>query len=201
MQKEDRSLTEKGVTRLSAIRAICGTLIIVVAMVYTLAVVLGTLDEHQRIDLVTLGVIGFATVTSFLIMNPQRLDRLKSIEVSSFKLEMLEQVRGRQAEQESKLADLASILPLLLPKEERTHLLNLADGKVKEYKGGHNVRTELRALRSAGLVKSKDGTHISDLQDGRGKDISDILELTTLGKWWVQKIKETQGQSALGTSM
>ena len=57
-----------------------------------------------------------------------------------------------QQQQSAQLKDIELILPILLPKKERKHLTNLAEGKTAGYKGNHEMRSELRRLRSLKLI-------------------------------------------------
>lgn len=173
-----------------------GIVIIALAFTYTCAVITGYVPEGSRIDMVTLAVIAFSVICSFLLITPRAFDRIKMFEMRGFKLEMLEKVKEKQAEQESRLEDIALVLPLLLPKAERRHLVNLADGKTTEYDGSHSARSELRSLRSAGLIKSLPSKHIAQLENSKKIDIAMLVELTTLGKRWVKRIREIEQAEA-----
>jgi Predicted nucleotide-binding protein containing TIR-like domain len=85
--------------------------------------------------------------------------------------------------------DLGILLPVLIPEPERTHLLNIADGKTKGHKGGGSLRSELRHLRSIGLIRKHPDRHIAELKSGGVYDLADILELTDLGRQWVAKLR------------
>jgi hypothetical protein len=167
-------------------------LIIGAMAAYVWALMTGNLPETRKLDLTTLAVIAFSIFLSFVLISPGFFQRLKIFEMSGFKLEMLEKVREKQMEQENKLDDIGLILPLLLSKAKQQHLLNIADGKTANYKGSHDGRSELRNLRSAGLLKSKPGTHISQLKDGTEYDVSKLLELTPLGTRWVSRIRANE---------
>jgi hypothetical protein len=171
-----------------------GAVLVIVAMViaYTVAVVVGLITPEHRIDAVTLAVIALAVICIFLLMNPGIFERLKVFEMSGFKLEMLERVKEKQAEQENKLEDISLILPLLLPKVERKHLLNLANGKTKEYKGSAPLRAELRRLRTATLIKSHPASHIGQIEDGSKVDLTKHVGLTPLGERWVRRIRQIE---------
>jgi hypothetical protein len=84
------------------------------------------------------------------------------------------------------------MLPLLLPQAERQHLLNLANGRTTEYKGDHSVRSELRRLRSLGLIRMHRDRQVAQMQDGLGFDLVDYVELTELGKRWARKLQEIE---------
>jgi hypothetical protein len=144
-------------------------------------------DVLKRLDTTTLL---YLIVAGALLL----LRQIKTLSFGDVKLEMLEKVKERQAVQEEKLDDLALILPLLLPDKERKHLINLAEGKTKDYKGNKNLRDELRRLRSIGLISMKKG-HIAQMIDGFSYDLADYVELTPLGRRWTKRIREIEDRS------
>jgi CAP12/Pycsar effector protein, TIR domain len=86
-------------------------------------------------------------------------------------------------------ADLGLLLTVLIPEPERQHLFNIADGQTKGYKGGGSLRSELRHLRSIGLIRKHTDRHIGELKSEGVYDVADILELTDLGRQWVAKLR------------
>jgi len=91
----------------------------------------------------------------------------------------------------SNMQDLGLLLLVLVPEAEQKHLFNLADSKTKGYKGGESVRTELRHLRSIGLIRKHADRHIGDLKSAGVYDLAEFLELTDLGRQWVAKLRGT----------
>jgi CAP12/Pycsar effector protein, TIR domain len=85
--------------------------------------------------------------------------------------------------------DLGLLLPVLIPEPEQKHLLSIADGKTKGYKGGGSLRSELRHLRSIGLIRKYADRHIAELKSDGVYDLADIIELTELGRQWVAKLR------------
>jgi CAP12/Pycsar effector protein, TIR domain len=85
--------------------------------------------------------------------------------------------------------DLELLLPVLIPEPEQKHLFNIADGKTKHYKGGGTLRSELRHLRSIGLIRKHAGRYIAELKSKGVYDLADILELTDLGRKWAAKLR------------
>jgi predicted nucleotide-binding protein len=65
-----------------------------------------------------------------------------------------------------------SYLESLLDAEQK-HLLNIAGGKTKGYRGGSRVRSELRHLRSIGLIRKHADRHIAELKSDSVHDLSD----------------------------
>ncbi len=144
-------------------------------------------DVLKRIDNTTLL---YLVVAGALLL----LRKIKTLSFGDVKLEMLEKVKERQVRQEEKLDDLDLILPLLLPDKERKHLINLDEGRTKDYEGNKNVRHELRRLRSIGLISMKKG-YIADIKDGMKFNLANHVELTPLGRRWTKRIGEIEDRS------
>jgi len=85
--------------------------------------------------------------------------------------------------------DMGLMLSVLIPEPEQKHLLNIANGKTKGYKGRGSLRSELRHLRSIGLIRKRADRNIGELKSEGVYDLADILELTDLGRQWVAKLK------------
>jgi Predicted nucleotide-binding protein containing TIR -like domain len=85
--------------------------------------------------------------------------------------------------------DLWLLLPVLIPEPEQKHLLNIADGKTKGYKGRGTLRSELRHLRSMGLIKNHTDRSIGELKSEGVYDLADIIELTDLGRQWAATLR------------
>ena len=85
--------------------------------------------------------------------------------------------------------DMGLMLSVLIPEPEQKHLLNIASGKTKGYKGRGSLRSELRHLRSIGLIRKRADRHLGELKSEGVYDLADILELTDLGRQWVAKLK------------
>lgn len=168
-------------------------MIMLIVASYILLIVTGYIPSQHRIDGPALAFIALAVFCVFLLMNPVVFERLKVFEVSGFKLEMLEMVKEKQIEHESKLDDISLILPLLLPQKEQRHLLNLAAQRTTRYIGNHSLRSELRRLRSVGLIESRPDLHISNIEDGKHIDLAKYVALKPLGELWVGRIREVVG--------
>jgi hypothetical protein len=176
----------------SALRIIFACGLGLLAMGYGAAIVSGRLSEGRRLDVTSLALLAAAAIGIALTVNPGQLDRLKVLQMSGFKIEMLEQVRERQSEQALQLKDMALMLPLLLPAAERKHLLNLAAGRTSNYSGGHSLRSELRRLRSFDLLRMRPDRHVGMMKDGLNFDLKDFVELTAIGRRWAARISEIE---------
>ncbi|MCA1671744.1 MAG: hypothetical protein LC799_05920 [Actinobacteria bacterium] len=179
-----------GATRV--LRALAAIAVFLLVAAYTTALVSGAIGEEDRIDAVALALMGLAALCMVVLLQPDALRRLRLFEMGGFKLEMLEQVKERQDEHAHQLEDIALILPILLPETERRHLLNLSEGNTQGYRGGDAARTELRRLRSIGLIRMRPDHNVSDMRSDRTFDLSDYVELTELGERWVGRIRQIE---------
>jgi len=177
---------------LSRFRLLVAIFLAVIALGYAVGIVLGYVPESRRIDGATLALIAVVLLAILVALRPDLADRFKGFEMSGFKVEMLEKVRERQAEQAIQLRDLSDMLPLLLPSAERKHLLNLALNRTSNYRGSHTLRSELRRLRSFELLKMRSDKHVGFMKDGMIFDLKDYVELTDLGKRWSKRITEIE---------
>jgi hypothetical protein len=121
------------------------------------------------------------------------LRHIKTFSMGQLKFELIEKLRERQDKQEERLADIALILPLLLPDREVKHVRNLWSHTTAGYKGSHALRTELRRLRSIGLLTMKDNRTVAEMKDGADFDLANYVGLTELGRRWAIRIQEIAG--------
>lgn len=167
-------------------------------IVYTLGVVSGWIVH--RIDTAHIALIVLAVAAIVLLLRPDALDRLKRAKAGAFEFELLERsvekLGQQQARQADELEDIALIMPLLIPKADRAHLINLATGTTQGYRGNGALRAELRRLRSVGLIRSREGRYVAHLKDDLEFDLADHVELTGFGRRWAQRIKEIEAAEA-----
>jgi hypothetical protein len=104
----------------------------------------------------------------------------------------LDEVKRTQEWQQDHLRVMQMVLPLLLPKEEQQHLINLGLGKTLDYQGNKSVRSELRRLRSMGLLEKHPFHNIGDIRDNLTVNLSDYVYLTQNGKEWVKIIQQNE---------
>lgn len=143
----------------------------------------GSADFHLPTDL-----LGISTAT---FQPPSRSDRLQAA-LGPACHDIRAAVRKHTALRNPtipNIEDMELMLSVLIPEPEQKHLLNIADGKTKGYKGGGSLRSELRHLRSIGLIRKRADRNIGELRSEGVYDLTDILELTDLGRQWVAKLK------------
>jgi Predicted nucleotide-binding protein containing TIR-like domain len=140
-------------------------------------------DFHLPSDL-----LGVSTATFQPPSRPDRLQAALGPACHDIRLAIRKHTVLRNPES-PKASDLGLLLPALIPDHERQHLFNLADGNTKGYRGGNSLRSELRHLRSIGLIRKHGDQHIGDLKSDGVYDLAEILELTDLGRQWVAKLR------------
>lgn len=167
--------------------------IVVLIAIYAESIVSGNLRKERQIDGPGLAVIVVGAVFVVMVLEPRFLERLSRLELAGFKLELLKRVQEKQSQQEIQLNDMQLLLPLLLPAAERRHLRNLIEKKTSNYKGNHNVRSELRHMRTLDLIEMCGDHHVGELKDDMPFDLGKYVKLKEFGQMWaerIQKIKE-----------
>jgi len=173
----------------SGLNRIAAAILAFLAIAYVAGVVTGRVTDQRKIDAVTLTVVVLAALAAAVLWNPQAFSRLTLFEMGSFKLQLAD-VRKQQAEQADQLQSIRLLLPLLLTVREQKHLMNISNGTTEGYQGNNDVRTELRRLRSLGLIRMRDDKQVGKMADSLKFDLSDFVTLTNLGSEWVERIQE-----------
>jgi Predicted nucleotide-binding protein containing TIR-like domain len=165
-------------------------------VVFELGLFIGRLGRHRCFILMPAEGSDFHLPTDLLgiktatFLKPSRSDRLQAA-LGPACHDVRVAIRKQMAASNpvsSNAQDIELLLPVLIPEPEQKHLLNIAEGKTQGYKGGGTVRSELRHLRSTGLIRSHSGRNIGDLTSGGVYNLSDFDELTELGQQWVAKV-------------
>ena len=86
------------------------------------------------------------------------------------------------------LSDLDFALSLVVPTPLQKHLLNLAGGKAKLYRGRGSLRSELRQLIDMGLLERQAGRRVGELESGKDYNLEEIVRLTDRGRSYVKRI-------------
>jgi hypothetical protein len=159
---------------------------------YTFLVIAGYIPESRQLSGTHLTFLTFLSIAVVILVSPESLKRLKLLELSGFKLELLERVREKQIEQAQTLDTISLVVPLLLPKKEQKHLLNLSVAKTGDYQGGHILRSELRRLRSVGLIRMTNKGYVAELTSDKRFNLARYVELTELGQRWANQISQLE---------
>jgi len=166
---------------------------LLIVLAVSLYIVQSLRGKIQRIDTASVALLVVSGVAVALLVMPGLTDRLSRIEVSGIKLEIL---KREQLRQRSELDEFSLVFPILLPESERKHLMNLAHGRTANYNGTHAMRTEIRRLRSIGLLRMLPNQEVGFMKDGIIVDLAKYVELTSLGRKWVQRIEDAERAEA-----
>lgn len=165
------------------------------AAAYTVSVVLGIIPKDQKIDAANLIVLALAGFCAILLVNPEALERLRHFKVAGFEFD-LEKIRQKQEQQQGQLEAISLLLPLVLREEEGKHLHNLAQAKTTGYVGNHDMRTELRRLKTMGLIEKLPGRFVGEMKDGMQADLAQYVRLTSFGRRMVGQLEEMEKAKA-----
>jgi hypothetical protein len=174
---------------------VLASLIVLLVLGYTIAVITDTIKSADRIDAVDLALIALGALFVVALINPQVLQRIRILELGSLKFELRE-VKIEQAAQKYALDEITTILGILLPEKEQNHLVFLVRDKAAEYTGGYPMRTELRHLRSIGLIQMRPGHTIEEMRSNMHFNLTDYVELTDLGRKSAELINDARKAAA-----
>ena len=180
------------------LRLLVAVVLAIAGLSYTVFVLTGHIPESRQLSATHLALLVLVAIGVVLLISPRSLRRLKLLELSGFKLELLERVRERQIEQAEALDAISLVLPLLLPETERAHLVNLSEERTEGYQGGHVLRKEVRRLRSVGLLKMTGKGYAKELTSDKRFDLADYVELTDLGQRWAHQISRLEEKKESG---
>jgi hypothetical protein len=188
LSPRDESKTIKATT----LRIWAAVLAATLVSVYILGIVLGYVPKEHRLDASALTLIVVVLLAITVLLRPDVINRLRVLEALNFRVELSE-VKEKLARQSDDLTVIRMMLPFLLGDKERIHLTNLARHQTANYKGGNPLRTELRRLRSIGLIRMRGpDCHIGQMTSDKTFDLADFVELTSLGEYWARRIDEIQ---------
>jgi hypothetical protein len=165
-----------------------GVILLVVS--YIGGIVFGFLPEKQKLGGPEIGILLVGVIVVLLLLQPRFLDRLTHVKVGSVEVE-LEKLQRDQQRQRSELDDVRFALTMLLQGNELRHLKSLESGETQGYVGNHDLRTELRRLRTLGLVQNHRDSKIADLTDNGKFDLSRIVELTERGRQYLRRVGDS----------
>ena len=172
-----------------AIRVLCALIVMLAVCVYIVFVVLGKFQERQKLTASDVGMIVVAVFVAGVLLQPEFLSRLTHLKVGNVELE-LEKLQQDQQLQRRELDDVRFVLTLLLQQAEVQHLKNLENKKPQVYEGNNNVRSELRKLRTLGLIQNRKDRTIGELTDRFKFDLNDYVQLTARGRHYLERLGE-----------
>ncbi len=163
--------------------------IILAISAYIVGIVIGKIQDKQKLGIADVGLLLVGCAAVAVLLRPELLERVTHIKVGSVEFE-LQKLQHDQEKQRNELDDVRFVLTLLLEPSELQHLKNIDKGKTQDYLGRHSVRTELRKLRTLGLIRNRDDRKISELADNSKMDLKNIVELTERGRQYLARLAE-----------
>jgi hypothetical protein len=163
--------------------------LLIALLIYVVTIMNGSIKPDQRLSIVDLVVLVVGIIIVAVIVAPQVLDRIQTINVGDLKLELRE-IRYHQQLQREELDRIRLALRLALTEDERKRLVNLAqqpDAAVK-YRGSQVLRIEQRHLRALELISRKRA--YADIPDGREFDLREFADLTETGRDYLRSISD-----------
>jgi hypothetical protein len=145
----------------------------------------GVADFHLPSDLLGVRVATYQAPASVA-----RLQAALGPACHDVRLAIRSQLAAQPASDGRASADVDLVLPLVIPAPEREHLLNIASGRTNGYEGRESLRSELRHLRTIGLIEKINDRNIGDLKSGERHDLAEFVRLTDLGKQLAAKLQK-----------
>jgi|SRR5258707_238611 hypothetical protein len=176
----------------------CAVAVIVLATVcsYIAGIVLGKISAERKLGGAEVLLVFVSGLVVTVLLRPELLERLTHVKIGSVEVE-LRKLQEDQQVQRNELDDLRFVLTLLLQHSEKEHLRKLNEGETQDYVGRPELRTELRKLRTLGLIRSCEGRRIHEIADKRKVDLKDFVKLTERGRHYLERIGEyTEDQAS-----
>jgi hypothetical protein len=165
--------------------------VVLVVSVYTVGIVLGRIPQQQKLSATDVGLVVVTAVVASVLLRPELLNRLTHFKFGSFEADW-KHVKEKQQTQERELDAVRFVLTFLLQQAEKNHLENLVKDGASQYEGNHAVRSELRKLRTLGLIENRKDHTIAEMKDGHKCDLKDVVQLTERGRDYLER-KQQEG--------
>jgi hypothetical protein len=191
MEPEARPNSPTGSASDRTLRRVVATAIFLAVILYVTGIILGRIPEQRKLGGADVSILVIAILLGTLLLRPQILERLTHLKVGSVEFE-LEKLQQDQDAQRKELDNVRFVLTLLLQHAEMEHLRNLNAGNTQNYVGSHALRSELRRLRTLGLISNCNGHKISELTDKRVVDLKTVVQLTARGREYLEKLGDYQ---------
>lgn len=140
--------------------------VLLLVILYSLGIVIGKIPVQRKLAGADVAILVVGILVGTALLRPQLLDRLTHFKLGSVEFE-LQQLQKNQKTQQDELDDVRFVLTLLLQDSEREHLRKLETGETQNYVGRHQLRTELRRLRTLGLIANVGNRRIGEIQDNQ----------------------------------
>jgi hypothetical protein len=147
------------------IRRAIASILLLALCIYVVCVLSGKIEDPHKLGGADVGIILVVLLAVVVLLQPALLNRLTDLKFGGFELKLRE-LQADQQLQRGELDGIRFVLTLLLQKREQDHLSNLEEGetKTRDYHGNAALCSELRNLRTLGLIKNLGGRTIGELE-------------------------------------
>ena len=182
--------------RLPFMRYVIAVGVLVFIAFYSVGIVAGKIPPQRKLVGADVAILLVGVLIAAVLLQPEILDRLTHFKLGSLEFE-LQQLQKNQKTQENELNDVRFALTLLLQDRERGHLANLKTGATQNYIGNHDLRSELRRLRTLGLLANIGDRKVAEIKDGQKIDLANFVQLTERGRQYLDKLGEGDQETRL----
>jgi hypothetical protein len=170
---------------------------LIAILAYAAGIVSGKIPSGRKLSGADAAILVVGILIASVLLQPRLLDRLTRFELGTLKFD-LSKVQEKQKNQQEELNDVRFALTLLVQENEREHLRKLKNGDTQNYVGSHNLRTELRRLRTLGLISTVGDHKIAELKDGLKADLRNIVRLEKNGADYLKRLGEAGAADSEG---
>jgi hypothetical protein len=167
--------------------------------IYVACILSGKIEDPHKLRGADVGIIAVVVLAVAVLLQPGLLNRLTDLKFGGFEL-TLRELKADQQLQRGELEGIRFVLTLLLQEREQDHLSNLEAGKTKtqNYHGNAALCSELRNLRTLGLIKNLGGRTIGELEKKQTFDLMNFVELTDRGREYLEWSRGHKGKQSEG---
>jgi hypothetical protein len=179
------------------IRWAIASILLLALCIYVVCILSGKIEDPHKLGGADVGIILVIVLAVVVLLQPGLLNRLTDLKFGGFEL-TLRELQADQQLQRGELDGIRFVLTLLLQKREQDHLSNLEEGKTKtqDYHGNAALCSELRNLRTLGLIKNLSGRTIAELEKKQTFDLMNFVELTDRGREYLEWSREHTGKQS-----
>jgi hypothetical protein len=177
-------------------RYVIAIAVLLFVLLYSIGIIAGKVPPQRKLVGADVAILLVGVLLAAVLLQPEILDRLTHFKLGSLEFE-LQRLQSNQKNQQNELDDVRFALTLLLMDRERGHLSKLKSGDTRDYVGSHDLRTELRRLRTLGLIASLPDRAVSEIKDGQKIDLAGFVTLTERGNQYLAKLGDSDPDSVV----
>ena len=151
-------------------------------LLYTVAVVSGSLDEKRRIDAVNLAMVALAVLYVAWLLVPKTFELLKAFEAAGLKVELRERVHEMEKKVSAQERRIEQLIQIAMSPIIFGHLCGIACCKQYLYQHLTLFQREIYYLKDHGLIAPNSGFERIEFDEGFDKrNIVDVAKPTEAG--------------------